>query len=61
MQEKVSMAGIFTMLCSCLDMENIILGKYHYMMYYLGISLYPKMLFTLDENLELLPVNVRVG
>lgn len=55
------MAGIFIFLNSCMDMENILLSKYHYMLYYLGISLYPKMLFTLNENLEVQPIDVRVG
>ena len=42
---KVSMAGILTVIHSCLDMENIIMGKYHYMLFMLSLAMYPKMLF----------------
>lgn len=49
------MAGIITFAHSCLDLKNIILDKYHYTVYYLSISMYPKFLFTLDENLENFP------
>jgi len=42
----VSMAGIIIVMHSCLDMSNILLGKYAYLLYYLGLSMYPRMLFT---------------
>lgn len=42
----VGMAGIIIVMHSCLDMNNIILGKYSYLLYYLGLSMYPRMLFT---------------
>jgi len=58
---KVGMAGIVTLLHSCLDMTNIIAGKYHYMTYYLALSMYPRMLFTVDEHLQNFPQSVRVG
>jgi len=58
---KVGMAGIVTLMHSCLDMPNIILAKYHYMLFYLSLSIYPKMFFTLNENLENMSINVRVG
>lgn len=31
------------------------------MLYYLGVAAYPKWLFTIDENGEHKPVEVRVG
>jgi len=58
---KVGMAGIITLIHSCLDMTNILCGKYHYMYYYLALSMSPRMFFTVDENLQNLPVQVRVG
>eukprot|EP01017_Pseudomicrothorax_dubius_P046408 TRINITY_DN8170_c0_g2_i4.p1 TRINITY_DN8170_c0_g2~~TRINITY_DN8170_c0_g2_i4.p1 ORF type:complete len:750 (-),score=243.54 TRINITY_DN8170_c0_g2_i4:172-2421(-) len=58
---KVSMAGIIIFANSCLDMTNIIIEKYHYMLFYLCLSIYPKSLFLLDESLKPLPVSVRVG
>jgi len=42
----VSMAGIIIVMHCCLDMSNILLGKYAYLLYYLGLSMYPRMLFT---------------
>lgn len=55
------MAGIITLAHSCLDLKNIILDKYHYNLFYLSISMYPKFLFTLNEDLENFPISVRVG
>ena len=66
------MAGIIIFLNSCLDIENLILGKFHYLIFYLVLAIYPRMLFTvnfliinkilkLNENLENFPTTVRVG
>ena len=43
---SVSMAGIVIVMHCCLDMNNIFLGKYSYLLYYLGLSMYPRMFFT---------------
>lgn len=58
---KVGMAGIIILIHSALDMEKIFLGKFHYVLFYLSLAIYPKMLFTLNENLENMSVSVRVG
>lgn len=55
------MAGIIILMNSFLDLENIIFGKYHYVLYYLSLAIYPRMLFTVNENLENVPINIRVG
>jgi len=55
------MAGILILIHSALDINTIIGGKYHYTLFYTTLSVYPKMLYTLDENLNHLPINVRVG
>jgi len=58
----VGMAGIMTVLHACLDMNNTILDKVHYMLYYLTGSMNPRMLLTVAEgSLEPLPATVRVG
>jgi len=44
------MAGIITLIHSALDMEKLLIGKYHYTLFFLSLSIYPKMLFTIDEN-----------
>ncbi|ERN05723.1 hypothetical protein AMTR_s00006p00242820 [Amborella trichopoda] len=54
-------AGLITFLHACLDMKSIILGKYHYVLYYLVLAMQPRMLTTVDENLKPISVPVRVG
>ena len=56
-----ALAGILTVMHSCLDLKNIILGQYHYMLYMVAPAMQPRMLVTLDEDLKPLPVSVRVG
>eukprot|EP00268_Persea_americana_P057674 TRINITY_DN691_c0_g1_i1.p1 TRINITY_DN691_c0_g1~~TRINITY_DN691_c0_g1_i1.p1 ORF type:complete len:893 (-),score=184.61 TRINITY_DN691_c0_g1_i1:411-3089(-) len=56
-----ALAGMVTMLHACLDMKSIILGKYHYVLYFLVLAMQPRMLMTVDENLKTLTVPVRVG
>ncbi|KAA8524329.1 hypothetical protein F0562_010752 [Nyssa sinensis] len=58
---RTAMAGIITLLHACLDMEATILGKYHYVLYFLVLAMQPRMLMTVDENLKPLLVPVRVG
>jgi len=61
LMSKVGLAGIITFLHSCLDTNNILCDKFHYMFYYLGLSIYPRMLFTVDEELKPVPTTIRVG
>ncbi|KAL3325699.1 hypothetical protein AABB24_036770 [Solanum stoloniferum] len=56
-----ALAGLIIMLHMCLDMKSIILGKYHYVLYFLTLAMQPRMLLTVDENLKPLSVPVRVG
>jgi 26S proteasome regulatory subunit N1 len=49
---KVSMAGIIILANSLLDMEKIILDKYHFVLFYLALSVYPKMLFLVRHPRE---------
>lgn len=56
-----ALAGIVTTLFACLDMKAIIVGKYHYVLYFLVLAMQPRMLLTVDENLKPLSVPVRVG
>ncbi|CAL5441323.1 unnamed protein product [Camellia sinensis] len=60
-QPRTALAGIVTLLHACLDMKAIILGKYHYVLYFLVLAMQPRMLLTVDENLKPLLVPVRVG
>ncbi|KAK7301922.1 hypothetical protein RJT34_12799 [Clitoria ternatea] len=56
-----ALAGLVTMLHACLDMKAIVLGKYHYVLYFLVLAIQPRMLLTVDENLKPLSVPVCVG
>jgi 26S proteasome regulatory subunit N1 len=58
---QVSLAGLITVLYACTDMDNFICGNYHYFLYYLVLSMYPRMLVTLNENLENIKASVKVG
>lgn len=57
----VSLGSLLVTIHALLQMKDTILGKYHYMLYYLVPCIYPRMLVTVDEHLEPLPVSVRVG
>ena len=39
----------------------VILDKCHWMLYFLVPAMYPRFLITLDEELNAIPVTVRVG
>lgn len=43
------------------SMYLAIIGKYHYLLYFLALAIQPRMLVTFDESLRPLPVPVRVG
>jgi 26S proteasome regulatory subunit N1 len=59
--KNLSLSGMLTVLFSCLDMKGTILGKSHYLLYFLSLSARPRMVFTVDENMEFISTSVRVG
>ncbi|CAG8471978.1 12679_t:CDS:10 [Acaulospora colombiana] len=61
LMSPVAMAGLLTTLVAFTDTKTLILGKYHWFLYYLAAAMYPRFLITLDESLKSLPVTVRVG
>lgn len=58
---RVSAAGLLTVLVSLIDSKQFILAEHHYLLYFLITAMYPRFLVTLDEDLQPLTVNVRVG
>jgi 26S proteasome regulatory subunit N1 len=58
---NVSLAGLITVLYAATDMDTFICGKYHYFLYYLVLSMYPRMVVTLNEKLENMKVSLKVG
>ncbi|XP_076245977.1 26S proteasome non-ATPase regulatory subunit 2 [Calliopsis andreniformis] len=59
--DQAALAGLLVVLVAFLDCKNLILAKSHYLMYCLALAMEPRWLVTLDENLQSLPVSVRVG
>ena len=58
---QVSLAGIITVLYAATDIDTFLCGKYHYFLYYLVLSMYPRLLVTMNEDLENINVSVKVG
>ncbi|KAF2273049.1 26S proteasome non-ATPase-like protein regulatory subunit 2 [Westerdykella ornata] len=58
---RVAAAGLLTVLVSLIDAKSFILGDSHYLLYFMATAIYPRFLITLDEDLQPLTVNVRVG
>ncbi|WPK26707.1 hypothetical protein PUMCH_004067 [Australozyma saopauloensis] len=63
---KVSLAALLTVSVALLDPKSFILNDStsettHQLLYYLTPAIKPKMLITVDENLNPIKVNVRVG
>lgn len=58
---QVALGGLLVVLISCLDIKNTILGKAHYLLYFLAVSMRPRFLMTVNEDLESVAVSVRVG
>ncbi|KMP08777.1 26S proteasome regulatory subunit rpn-1 [Coccidioides immitis H538.4] len=58
---RVAAAGLLTVLVAMIDAKDFVLADSHYLLYYLVTAMYPRFLVTLDEDLQPLKVNVRVG
>lgn len=56
-----ALGALITVIHSGLDFKNMILGKSPHLLYLLSIAMRPRLLMCLDEDLELKPVQVRVG
>lgn len=61
LMSPVAVAGLLGCIVSFLDVKSTILGKSHYLLYSLVTAISPRMLVTFDEELNPLPVSVRVG
>lgn len=56
-----ALGGMLILVHSCLDLKNTLLDKSHYLLFYLTCAMNPRMLITVDENIEWKSVTVRVG
>eukprot|EP00127_Corallochytrium_limacisporum_P007277 Clim_evm18s246 gene=Clim_evmTU18s246 len=58
----VALAGLLVPIVSCLESKDLILGsKATYLMYAIVLSMYPRLLVTVDKDLKPVQVTVRVG
>jgi len=58
---KVGMAGVIIFMTSLLDIKETLLAKKHYFIYFLALAMYPKSLFVLNDKMEPMPLQIRVG
>lgn len=58
---RVAAAGLLTVLVSLIDAKQFILAEAHYMLYFLVTAMFPRFLVTLNEDLEPVTIQVRVG
>ncbi|CAB9502664.1 ATPase regulatory subunit 2 [Seminavis robusta] len=56
-----ALGGMLVLINSCLDLKNTLLDKSHYLLFYLTCAMNPRMLITVDEDINWRPVTVRVG
>lgn len=61
LMSPVAVAGLLATLVAFLDVKTLILGKSHYMLYFLVAAMQPRMLVTFSEDIQPMPVAVRVG
>lgn len=47
---RVQFAGLIITLFAASDMPNFLLGNHHYFLYYLVLSMYPKMCLTVSAS-----------
>ncbi|KAJ7237397.1 hypothetical protein C8J57DRAFT_1529448 [Mycena rebaudengoi] len=58
---RPAIAGLLATLTTFTDAKNFILDKYHWMLFFLVTAMFPRFLITVDEELNSMPVTVRVG
>jgi len=56
-----AMGALLVFMQCCLDMGSTLLGRTHYLLYYLTCAMSPRMLITVGEDMEWKPATVRVG
>lgn len=58
---RVSTAGLLATIIALVEPKEFITSTSHYLLYFLVTAMHPRFLVTLDEKLQPLKVNVRVG
>jgi 26S proteasome regulatory subunit N1 len=58
---RVAAAGLLTVMVALIDAKDFVLKDSHYLLYMIALSVQPRWLITVDEELQPVKVNVRVG
>lgn len=58
---NVGMAGVLITIYSFLEAENLICGKYPFLLYFLSLAMQPRMIMCLDEKLQPVQTPLLVG
>lgn len=58
---KTNYAAIIILSFAMLNTKEFLVLNHHYLLFYFALAFHPKMLILLDENLNELKINVRVG
>lgn len=61
LMNRTALAGLLTLMHASLDLKNILLDKYHFLLYFLSSAMNPRYLLTVDNDMNFVPVSVRVG
>lgn len=61
LMSRVAVGGLLGVMIAFMDVNTLIIGKSHYLLYHLVSAIQPRMLVTFNEDLKPLPVPVRVG
>jgi hypothetical protein len=56
-----ALAGLLVIAHASIDLKKTLLGKHHYLLFWLAVAMQPRMCMLLDENLEPVKAQVRVG
>jgi predicted ABC-type sugar transport system permease subunit len=54
-------AALVVLLHTLLDFGGLVLGKHHYLLFWLAVAMQPRMCMLLDHNLDPIKTQVRVG
>lgn len=61
LQSNVALSGILCVLMTCTHPSKLFFNRLHTMLYHLVLAMYPRMMIALNEDLEPLQVDIRVG
>lgn len=58
---RPAVSGLLATLLAFTDAKGFVLDRHHWMLFWLSSAIHPRFLITLNEDLSVLPVTVRVG